>query len=67
MGGATDGGRGAIVLSECFTRGYSSKSDTFANDVLCGANEQADTQGGNFIIDAMEIWGFDIERPVMND
>jgi hypothetical protein len=65
VGGASEGsgGRGAIIMSDCFTRGFSSKCDTFNNLILCGQNDQADTQGGNFLVEAMEIWGFDVERP----
>lgn len=64
VGGATDGrssGRSAIIISDCFTRGCSSKCDTFDNEVLCGANEEADTFAGNFLVDAMEIWGLKVE------
>ena len=70
VGGATEitsKGRGAIIISDCFTRGHSSECDTFANQILCGQNEQADTQGGNFLVEAMEIWGFDVERPSADD
>ena len=62
MGGASEGsgGRGAIIISDCFTRGFSSECETFGNKILCGTNNQSETSGGNFLVEAMEIWGFDI-------
>ena len=54
-------GGGAITVSECFVRGHSAIRATFANEVLCGHGTEADTVGGNFIICAMEVWGFDCD------
>ena len=54
--------RGAIIISDCFMRGHSSKSDTFDNEILCGQDaRELDTSQGNFVVNAMEIWGFDVD------
>jgi TLD len=55
-------GRAAIIISDCFTKGHSAKSETYGNEILCGENiKEADLTGGNFLVEAMEIWGFDVD------